>query len=119
MPKHRPGQHHLLNQHNPRKSGRLPLRIFLLVLAALALVAGATANIRGDRWLEDVKYLSSDALKGRGSGSPELTQAANYIADQFKKIGLEPIGGTYFQPFDAAVGAEMGRNNELALAGAS
>jgi hypothetical protein len=48
-----------------------------------------------------------------------LTQAANYIADQFKKIGLEPLNGTYFQPFEAVVGAEMGRNNELALTGPS
>jgi len=58
-------------------------------------------------------------MKGRGSGSPELTQAANYIADQFKAIGLEPLNGTYFQPFEAVVGAEMGRNNSLALSGAS
>ena len=117
MPKHRP------SQHNPFKrvsEGQLALRVFLLLCAALALAAGAaTAHIRGDRWLEDVKYLSSDAMKGRGSGSPELTQAATYIADQFKKIGLEPLNSTYFQPFEAAVGAEMGRNNELALAGAS
>ena len=117
MPEHRP------SQHNPFKrvsEGQLALRVFLLLCAALALAAGAaTANIRGDRWLEDVKYLSSDAMKGRGSGSPELTQAATYIADQFKKIGLEPLNSTYFQPFEAAVGAEMGRNNELALAGAS
>ena len=71
----------------PRAFGQRPvLRIFLLAAAAVALTAGAaTAHIRGDRWLEDVKYLASDALKGRGSGSPELTQAANYIADQFKK----------------------------------
>ena len=117
MPEHRP------SQHNPFKrvsEGQLALRVFLLLCAALALAAGAaTAHIRGDRWLEDVKYLSSDAMKGRGSGSPELTQAATYIADQFKKIGLEPLNSTYFQPFEAAVGAEMGRNNELALAGAS
>jgi len=117
MPKHRP------SQHNPLKrvsEPQLPLRIFLLLWAALTLAVGAaTANISGDRWLEDVKYLSSDALKGRGSGSTELTQAANYISEQFKKIGLEPLSGTYFQPFEAVVGSEMGRNNELALAGAS
>lgn len=111
------------SQHSPLKrvsNERLSLRICLFAWAALALAVGAaTANIRGDRWLEDVKYLSSDALKGRGSGSPELTLAANYIADQFKKIGLEPLNGTYFQPFDAVVGAEMGKNNELALAGKS
>ena len=116
MPTHHPSQY----RRPPKASGGQPaLRIFLLVWAAFVLAVGAAAQIRGDRWLEDVKYLSSDSLKGRGSGSPELTQAANYIADQFKKIGLEPLQGTYFQPFEAVVGAEMGRNNELALAGAS
>ena len=115
MPKQHRSPHRLLQRASQRQPA---LRIFLLLAAALALAVGAaTANIRGDRWLEDVKYLASPAMKGRGSGSPELTQAANYIAEQFKKIGLEPLNNTYFQPFEAVVGAEMGRNNELALGG--
>jgi len=92
----------------------------LSALVALVLATGAaTTSIRSDRWLADVKYLASDALKGRGSGTPELNQAATYIADQFKKAGLEPVRGSYFQPFEATVGAEMGPNNSLALLGSS
>lgn len=114
-----PKQHRSEYRAHNRAPQRQPVaRIFLFALAAAALAAGAAiAEIRSDRWLEDVKYLSSDAMKGRGSGSPELTEAANYIAEQFRETGLEPIQGTYFQPFEATVGAEMGQTNELALAG--
>ncbi|MBF8305488.1 MAG: Peptidase, partial [Acidobacteria bacterium] len=88
-------------------------RTLPLVLLALVVAAGiAAAHIRSERWLEDVKYLASPALKGRGSGSPELNQAASYIADQFKKAGLETLNGSYFQPFEAVIGAEFGQNNQ-------
>jgi len=46
-----------------------------------------------------VKYLSSDALEGRGTGQKGGDAAANWIAEQFKSFGLKPAGanGTYFQ----------------------
>jgi Zn-dependent M28 family amino/carboxypeptidase len=48
---------------------------------------------------ETVKYLSSDALEGRGTGQKGGDEAANWIAEQFKTFGLKPAGanGTYFQ----------------------
>ena len=51
------------------------------------------------RMMETIKYLSSDALKGRGLGTPELDEAADYIAHQFKADGLKPLGSSYFQEF--------------------
>jgi len=46
-----------------------------------------------------VKYLSSDALEGRGTGQKGGDVAADYIAAQFKSYGLKPASdkGTYFQ----------------------
>jgi Zn-dependent M28 family amino/carboxypeptidase len=46
-----------------------------------------------------VKYLSDDALEGRGTGQKGGDKAAEWIAEQFKKYGLTPAGdhGTYFQ----------------------
>ena len=43
------------------------------------------------RYLAHVKYLASPDMKGRGSGTPELNKAADYIARQFKAAGLKPI----------------------------
>lgn len=84
----------------------------LLLLLTSCIVATA-GTLRPDRWLKDVKYLSSDKLKGRGDGTPELDQAADYIADQFRQAGLESLPGGFFQPFTATTGAELGKKNEL------
>src|SRR5947207_8407417 len=46
----------------------------------------------------DVSFLASDALKGRGTPSPELDIAAEFVASQFRRAGLEPAGDDgYFQ----------------------
>jgi len=49
-----------------------------------------------------IRFLASDALKGRDTGSPELNIAAQYIASYFQGYGLQPIDSTdgYFQPVD-------------------
>ncbi|HWP84058.1 MAG TPA: M28 family peptidase [Terriglobia bacterium] len=93
--------------------GLLWLSRWLLLALAASSVALAAA-VRQDRWLNDVKYLASDALKGRGSGAPELEKAAEYIQEQLRQAGVEPLNGTFFQPFPAAIGAELGPHNELA-----
>jgi hypothetical protein len=46
----------------------------------------------------DVSFLASDALQGRGTPSPGLDIAAEFIAAQFRRAGLEPVGDDgYFQ----------------------
>jgi len=59
----------------------------------------ALHNVQAERIRADVKYLSSDALEGRGTGTRGGDLAADYIAKQFKDAGLEPAGdaGTFFQ----------------------
>lgn len=46
-----------------------------------------------------VKYLSDDALQGRGTGQKGGDMAADWIAAQFKSYGVMPAGdqGSYFQ----------------------
>ena len=100
----------------PRKTPRVRLKLLVVFILAFAALAPG-ASVSSVRWLADVKYLSSDQLKGRGDGSPELDQAADYIAEQFRKAGLEPVGGGYFQPFGAVVGADLGTQNSLVLLG--
>ena len=52
------------------------------------------------RILNDIRWLADDAREGRGVGTAGLEAAAQYIAQRFEEIGLEP-GGTdgYFQRF--------------------
>ena len=70
--------------------------------------------------MKDVAYLASDAMKGRGDGSPELDQAADYIAEQFRAAGLQPAGDgqSFFQGFEITTGAVLGPTNEVAIDGA-
>ena len=45
-----------------------------------------------------LSFLASDALGGRVNGTPGIEIAAEYVAAQFRRAGLEPIGDDgYFQ----------------------
>ncbi|MDX1617566.1 MAG: M28 family peptidase, partial [Balneolaceae bacterium] len=48
-----------------------------------------------------IRFLASDALRGRETGTAGEARAATYIADRFARFGLEPAGdsGTFFQVF--------------------
>ncbi len=74
-------------------------------LLAAALLVIATGGVRAqseiDRWWAHVVFLSDDSMQGRQTGSPEHRKAAEYIAEQFKKAGLQPgAGAAYLQPVD-------------------
>ncbi len=51
------------------------------------------------RMMGHIEYLASEELKGRGIGTPEIDEAAQYIADQFKEYGLKPMSDSYYQTF--------------------
>ncbi|MCA9290875.1 MAG: ChaN family lipoprotein [Phycisphaerales bacterium] len=57
---------------------------------------------------EHVAWLAAPERRGRGLGTPELDASAQYIADQFAAIGLEPGGddGSWFQTFTVPVGPD-------------
>lgn len=68
-----------------------------------------------------VNYLASDALEGRLSGTPGGEVAAKYIAEEFNRFGLKPIGdrGSYFQRFDFIGGVKLGPKNKMTFDGAN
>jgi Zn-dependent M28 family amino/carboxypeptidase len=76
------------------------LQAFLLPAALRAEDARSPAEISAQRIKADVAYLASDRLEGRGIASRGEVLATDYIAAEFKKAGLAPMGrrGTYFQP---------------------
>ncbi|HYF02784.1 MAG TPA: M20/M25/M40 family metallo-hydrolase [Patescibacteria group bacterium] len=59
-----------------------------------------TQNVREEKARQYLTYLASDEMAGRDTPSPELERAAEYIADRFKEFGVEPINGTYMQPYN-------------------
>jgi hypothetical protein len=83
----------------------------------MLLRLAAAVEIDPKLYLDDVKYLASEKLKGRLDGTRELDQAARYIADQFHAMGLQAAGdGGYFQRFRVTTNARAGKSNRLAYA---
>ena len=71
------------------------------VLAAVCLTLAFSACESGpsEQILTDIRFLADDALEGRGLGTAGLDAAADYIAERFREVGLQPGGEDgYFQP---------------------
>jgi hypothetical protein len=89
---------------------RLAVTIGAILVSVTA--AALAPDIQPDRLIAHIKFLSSDEMKGRANGSPELERAADYIAQGFKDAGLRPAGDndTWFQAFELQAGLVVGEN---------
>jgi Zn-dependent M28 family amino/carboxypeptidase len=89
--------------------------IFFTSAAQSPTTAGLN-SIRADELREKLTYIASEKFKGRGNGTRELNQAAEYIAGIFERNGLKPAGtdGKYFQTFDMYT-SNLGPGNSLML----
>ena len=82
-------------------------------LLTLLTILGLSLNMHGQKVVKTIKaqvtkdglesklrFLASDELRGRDTGSPELDIAALYIAENFRSYGLKVPDGmnSYFQP---------------------
>jgi hypothetical protein len=73
-------------------------------LAAVLLIASCDGPPTDEKLLaslqEDVIYLAADDLGGRAIGTEGEQKAADYLAGEFEKAGLQPMGTEgFFQPF--------------------
>src|ERR1700686_2634577 len=87
-----------------------------LAVAVLAAQAARhwTDEFDAQRYLAHVKFLASESMRGRATGSPELEKAAAYIAKQFKSDGLQPGDGkSYLQAFPVTTSAKLGPSNRF------
>src|SRR4030067_2390120 len=87
-------------------------------LMALIVLIHTTAY-GGESPTEDIRLhievLSSDKFAGRLSGSSGGQEAAEYMANEFNKIGLLPAAaGSYFQPFHIST-KKIGKDNRLSI----
>ena len=95
----------------PRLSGGRVTRVrrqSVIAAAAAALVFAAgpettqqlavMSHISADSLRGHLSFIASDLLEGRATPSCGLDVAAEYIAAQFRRVGLEPVGDDgYFQ----------------------
>ena len=79
--------------------------LFLITITFLTTNSFSQShNPSPERIARHIKYLASDKMKGRGTGSKENLKAAEYVAKQFKKYKLSPKGTDgYYQSFIARI----------------
>jgi len=78
-----------------------------VIVAILALgpaargddLADAQAALSGEKVLDHIKVMASDAFEGRGPGTPGEEKTVAYLTDQFRAMGLKPGNpeGTFVQ----------------------
>ncbi len=74
-------------------SRRATTGAILLMLAYWSFAALAqSGKSRSSKWWAHVEALANDGMEGRNTGSPAHKRAADYVATQFQKYGLEPAG---------------------------
>src|SRR5262245_22148883 len=77
---------------------RRSFAILLVILTCLSSQAQPPES-RYSAWWAHVEALANDGMEGRNTGSPAHKRAAEYVAAQFRKAGLEPAGlNGYIQP---------------------
>lgn len=91
------------------------VKVIALSLTALLAAAQPAGQAQQQRFVDDVKYLASEDLQGRGAGGKGLERAAKYIEERFKALGLQPAGenGSFRQALQVTTGAKPGGANHL------
>src|SRR5271165_3649791 len=87
----------------------------LLIGIVLALCCfSATTEPGADEYLGYVKFLASENMRGRATGSPELEKAAEFLREQFRALRLKPIEhDSYYQDFEVTTSAKLGPDNQV------
>ena len=92
---------------------------FLSFLPPVITAQNLAPEITAEDIKTHIRYLASDELGGRASGSPGNEMAARYIARYLHEWGLTPLGdsGTYFQHFQFVSTVRTGAANALRFEG--
>lgn len=91
------------------------LIIFIISLLTSSCRVSRNAAITTGELTGHIRYLSSDALKGRAAGSEGDSLAAVYIRDQLSSAGLLPLADMGFQRFRITNRIIPGKNNHLSI----
>src|SRR5512132_415923 len=99
-----------MRAHSPFRSGAVVQSLLLAVLASCAQgspsspsgpgeLGGPLPDLRREAISAHIQALADDRLEGRGTGTPGHRQAALYVAEQLRSLGIVPAGdnGTFFQ----------------------
>ncbi|NMO22582.1 M20/M25/M40 family metallo-hydrolase [Pyxidicoccus fallax] len=92
--------------------------LLLPVLALLSTPAAHAADLspEADRWWGHVRFLASDSLQGRDTGSEGYRKAAEYVSQQLAALGVKPVvGDSYLQELELVSRTLVEERSRLAL----
>src|SRR5664279_1796124 len=93
------------------------IRTIPILLILVILSCKVNSQITVEKLQGHIKYLSSDALVGRLTGSPGDSLAALYIREKLISYGLKPLTGDGFQRFKVTKRVVAGKDNHLSIKG--
>ena len=94
----------------------LYINLFFAIIA-FSCKNSVTKEITTSELMDHIKFLSSDSLKGRLTGTPGDSLAALYIRDQLASAGLIPLSDAGFQRYEVTDKVIAGKKNFLSLNG--
>ncbi len=72
-----------------------------------AAVPATSPEIAASDLRQEVEWLASDAREGRMTGSEGARASAEWLAEYFRRAGIEPLGADYFEPFQFEAGVKL------------
>ena len=95
--------------------------VLIAGLASVLALSSAQAQVSdreaaGKAWWAHIEFMAADAQQGRLTGSPGEKASADYVAAQFKALGLQPAGvDGYFQPVTFKAQRVLAEQSSVAL----
>ncbi len=109
----------MVRVENKKVLSRLFPVLLILLFTLLSCNRLNNPDVTGDELLDHIKYLSSDELEGRMTGSTGDSLAAEYIRKELSSYGFVPLIGDGFQRFQVTSRIVAGDNNSLSINGVS
>ena len=91
----------------------LAFNTLILLLISISAFDLNSQNAQIERLSTDLRFLADDKLEGRLPGTQGNIDAANYIAEEFKKFGLKAFDFGYLQQFKFHTGVKATANNQM------
>ncbi len=91
--------------------------VIILALATLSCNRSKNPDVTVEELQSQIKYLSSDSLKGRMTGSEGDSLAAEFIRSELASYGFTPMTGDGLQRFKITKRVIAGKENALSVSG--
>ena len=101
-----------------KMSGRILIpAVIILALAVFSCNRAKNPEVTVEELQSQIKYLSSDSLKGRMTGSDGDSLAAEFIRSELTSYGFTPLAGDGLQRFKITKRVIAGKENALSVSG--